>query len=322
MPSRTRPAAQCPTTPAVSAPGRRRGRPDVVRESGREIRHVVALVAVLRDGLAAMQGGDGRAEDADLAARVVEVVLARHPLAAGLQDAAQQVADERPPGVADVQRPGRIGRDELDVDDPRIGRGHAPAPAARVRQHATDDRLERPIGEPQIDEARRRDRRLRRRRRRRAVGGLPVQLRRERVRDDQRRHPQGPRELHRQVRRQVAVDGVSRSIHLHGRGDPVLGCRGQRAVRRPPGPRRARWRFVSGHGWRHRSSWDAHRSRGRASGERLVRWRQRRQPRTCRDHGHRTRSARSLSGVNEFGDARGLQSGLVWSYGTERTGRS
>ena len=47
------------------------------------------------------------------APEVVEVVLARDPLAAGLEDAAQQVADERPAGVADRERTGRVGRHEL-----------------------------------------------------------------------------------------------------------------------------------------------------------------------------------------------------------------
>ena len=51
-------------------------------------------------------------------------------LAAGLEDPAEQVADERAAGVADGQRTGRIGRHELDVDargldrrDPAPGRG-------------------------------------------------------------------------------------------------------------------------------------------------------------------------------------------------------
>ena len=52
----------------------------------------------------------------DLGAGVVEVVLARDLVADRLEDAAQQVADERAARVAHGQRAGRIGADELDVD--------------------------------------------------------------------------------------------------------------------------------------------------------------------------------------------------------------
>src|SRR4029079_3081388 len=84
----------------------------------------------------------GRAEVPDLSARVVEVVLARDPLAAGLEDATEQVADERAAGIPDVERTRRVGRDELDIDRARLDRSGA-APVSRARQDRSDDRLER-----------------------------------------------------------------------------------------------------------------------------------------------------------------------------------
>ena len=137
MPSRTRPAAQCPTMPVRVGARRRRGRPDVVGQARREVVDVVALVAVLGHRLAAPERRDRRAEVPDLAARVVEVVLARDALAAGLEDAAEQVADERAAGVADVERPGRVGRHELDVDRSRG------SPARRRPQRGGSARIAR-----------------------------------------------------------------------------------------------------------------------------------------------------------------------------------
>ena len=116
--------------------------------------------------------GDRRAELVDLPARVVEVVLACHRLAAGLEDTAEQVADERAPRVADGQRPGRVRRDELDIHParthgrdtaPRLGRGED-------RRRRRDQR----VGpKAQVEEARRRDLRARRSdpRRERELGG-------------------------------------------------------------------------------------------------------------------------------------------------------
>jgi hypothetical protein len=89
-------------------PWRGRLRPHVVGHLSRQLLDVVAVVAVVGDRLAPPEGGDRRAEVRDLAADVVEVVLARHPLPACLQHPAQEVADERATRVADVQRAGRV----------------------------------------------------------------------------------------------------------------------------------------------------------------------------------------------------------------------
>ena len=117
--------------------------PDVVGQRGRQLVDVVALVAVLGHRLAALSAATDAPRLPIWAPEVVEVVLARDLLAAGLEHAAQQVADERAARVADVERAGRVGRHELDVD--RAGADRAdPAPARRVGEDRGDRRLRAP----------------------------------------------------------------------------------------------------------------------------------------------------------------------------------
>ena len=59
-------------------------------------------------------------EPVDLRTVVVEVVLPRHVGAERREDPGQAVADRGPTRAADVDRTGRVGRDELEVD-PRAG---------------------------------------------------------------------------------------------------------------------------------------------------------------------------------------------------------
>ena len=125
---------RCRLEPARTPSGRpprrdpRRG-PGLGQDFGRQLlRHVVdvvAAVAVVGDVAALPDGHDRCAQVLDLAAEVVEVVLARDGVAGGGQDAAQQVAGEGAAGVADVQRPGGVGRDELHVDALGVGGGDA-----------------------------------------------------------------------------------------------------------------------------------------------------------------------------------------------------
>ena len=89
-------------------------------------------------------------------ARVVEVVLARDAVPAALEHPAEQVADERAARVADRQRAGRVGRDELDVDMPRVVRPHA-AEAVVGQPGLVEHVLQERWREPQVDEAGRRD---------------------------------------------------------------------------------------------------------------------------------------------------------------------
>ena len=141
----------------------------------------------------------------DLAARVVEVVLARDLVAGRLEHAAQQVAHERAARVADRQRTGRVGGHELDVDL----RGVATLDPAEAGVRGARDRPGRPRAagrEPEVDEARARPpRRSRQGRRPRA----PRSARDEGLGDRQRRPAQRAGELQREVGWQVAVLGVA-----------------------------------------------------------------------------------------------------------------
>ena len=145
----TRPAA-----PLAGLLAPRDGVPrQLIGELPREICDVVPVIAVLGDRRPIADGDDRRPEVIDLGPRVVEVVLARHALATGLEDAAQQVAHERPASVAHRQWPGRIRRYELHVD--RAARtGRRPAPVGRSREGSGEDPLERLIRDVQVDEAR------------------------------------------------------------------------------------------------------------------------------------------------------------------------
>ena len=83
---------------------------------GGDVVDVGTGVAVLRGGLSVGGGDQGVGEPVDLSAVVVEVVLAHHLAALGGQQTAQRVADGGPPGAADVDRSGGVGRDELEVN--------------------------------------------------------------------------------------------------------------------------------------------------------------------------------------------------------------
>ena len=119
--------------------------------------------------------------------------------------------------------PGRVGRDELHVDAPRALRPDA-APGLGVREHAGDELLQGRVGQPQVEEAGRRDRHGRDRRA--SLPGpaaLGRQLRGDRLGDPQGRHPVGPGELHRQARGEVAVLGVGRPFDLDRRQVRAVG---------------------------------------------------------------------------------------------------
>jgi hypothetical protein len=83
---------------------------------------------------------------------VVEVVLAGDLRALALQDAGERVADGGPAGAAEVDGPGRVGGDELEVDD-LVGAGVVGA----VGRARLDDRLREGAGgggiQPDVDEA-------------------------------------------------------------------------------------------------------------------------------------------------------------------------
>ena len=122
-------------------PGRGRLSKDLVGKVPRELTDVQAVITIVGDRLAMSKSDDGRPEVRDLAATVVEVVLARDALPARLQDPAQQVADERAARIADGERAGRVGRHEFDVHGSWADGRHRP-PRIRFREDAIDDRGE------------------------------------------------------------------------------------------------------------------------------------------------------------------------------------
>jgi hypothetical protein len=210
--------ARGPTAEHVGAVCPRGGglSPDVCRNSSREIVDVVAAIAVFGYGLATPQRRHRSTELVDLAAGVVEVVLARHLLPARLEDSTEQVTDEGAAGVTDRERAGRVSRNELHVDAARRDRFDA-TPGSGVGQDPIDHRLEGTGLDPDIEEARRRDlgsldrgRVLRRRR-------IAHEFRGEQRGKLERRASIGPRELHRQIRREIAMGPVGRTLYLDRR---------------------------------------------------------------------------------------------------------
>ena len=81
-----------------------------------DLADVGTTVAVLGGLLAACGGQQGAGEAVDLGAVVVEVVLPGDLSATGGQDSGQGVADGGPAGATQVDRPGGVGRDVLEVD--------------------------------------------------------------------------------------------------------------------------------------------------------------------------------------------------------------
>ncbi len=94
------------------------------RDQGAHLDDVVALVPVRRHRQPGGRGSERGAEPVHLHAAVVDVELPGHHGAGRRQHPGHRVAHRRPAGVPQVQRPGRVGRDELEVD---------PRPVQRVR---------------------------------------------------------------------------------------------------------------------------------------------------------------------------------------------
>src|ERR1035437_9391164 len=166
--------------PATDRPGgvlaRLLGRgQDLGRQLPGHVVDVVAVVAIFGEVAALSNRHDRGAQVLDLAAEVVEVVLALHLVAGRGQHSAEKVAGEGAAGVADVERPRWVGRDELDVDVLRMLGGDV-APGRRVAQDVLDGRGQGAVREADVEEAGWRDidagdRRVGVRRRRRDVRG-------------------------------------------------------------------------------------------------------------------------------------------------------
>ncbi len=117
-----------------------------------QLDHVLALVAALGRLGPGHPSGNRFREALDLAAGVVDVVLALGLVPDRLQQPHQGVAISGVAAAADVQWPGRVGRDELDQDPlGRLGRRRAEPIAGR------DQGSQRPlvpgVGEKEVDEA-------------------------------------------------------------------------------------------------------------------------------------------------------------------------
>ena len=169
-----------------------------------DLADVLAGVAVLRDlGVAAedllVAGVEGAREDRDLLAGVVDVVLLLHLVPGRAQHGGERGADGGAAPVADVDRPGRVGGDVLDL---RL------AAAAEVELRPVlaglGDRARLaggPAGvEVEVEEARRGDAHL-------AYGRMRGHARAQRLGDVERAHAGEALDAQRQVGGEVAVLG-------------------------------------------------------------------------------------------------------------------
>ena len=89
---------------------------------------------------------------AHLQAAVVEVILARHRVAAGLQDIAQRVADYGAAPVSHSEWAGWVGRDKLDLRRPPVRQVRVGV-ALALGQDLVDVADEPGHGQAQVDEA-------------------------------------------------------------------------------------------------------------------------------------------------------------------------
>jgi hypothetical protein len=100
------------------------------RDARGELAHVGAVVAVLRRRLPSRAGRERLAEAADLAARVVDVVLALDGMPGEGEDPAQAVAVGGVARRGHGERARRVGADELHEHALGVGPRHARAEVA------------------------------------------------------------------------------------------------------------------------------------------------------------------------------------------------
>ncbi len=126
----------------------------VVGHLRRPLADVLALVAILRQVGAGLAGGQRCREQLHLHAAVVEVVLPVGDVAAALEHVAERVAVGGPAAAARVERAGRVGRHELDVDpqaSTEVGTGEARLPGGH---HVREDLVQPGVVEVEVDEPR------------------------------------------------------------------------------------------------------------------------------------------------------------------------
>ncbi len=186
-------------------------------EPGRDLGHILPLVAVGRRLLASRPGAQGFPEEVDLPAGVIEVVLPPDVVAGELEQPRQAVAVGGVTGGGHGHRAGGIARDVLDLHPLRPGRRARPVPRPLL-EHPSDGVAIPGGGHAQVEEARPGD--LDRRDvLRRDLGGDPRG-------DVARRRPQRLGELQRHRRRVVAVIGIGRPVEPNG--DAVAADSGDR----------------------------------------------------------------------------------------------
>ena len=169
-----------------------------------DLADVFAGVAVL-GGRLAPRGGEQRVgEPIDLRARVVEVVLGADRGALGAQQPGQRVPNGRPPYPADVDRPGRVGRDELEVD--ALSGQSPPVPVGLALIDDGTGHCSRGRGnEPDVQEPGARDLDA-------LDGRVAGQLVGDGLRQDARRQARLPGHLEREIRGVVTVAGIPRPL--------------------------------------------------------------------------------------------------------------
>ena len=145
----------------------------------------------------------------DLLPGVVVVELARHVGALPFDEARERVAQRRLPAVPDVQRSGRIGRDELD-HHALAAPGVAAAEPLALGEDVPDHRLPRRAGDEDVDEPGAGDLDLLHQ-----IGGR--QRGHQRLREFARISLQRLCVLERDIRREVAVLRLLRAIELDER---------------------------------------------------------------------------------------------------------
>ncbi len=118
---------------------------------GGQLGHVPALVPALGHLLAFVAGQQAPAEGTDLAAGVVHVVLAADHMAAPGEHTGQSVAVASPPAVADVDGPGRIGRDELDLYLLPVADIGAGVPLLPLNQHGGKGIVQPAVIQTEVD---------------------------------------------------------------------------------------------------------------------------------------------------------------------------
>ena len=126
------------------------------RDLRRQVGHVRPLITTFRGVLRPRARLDRLAQEPDLVAGVVEVVLRVHRVPVVFEDPRQRVSVRRVPPAGRDQRPGRVGRHELEQNPLGPLRPAGAEPRTRV-EHGVQRPPVPVVGQHQVQEARPRD---------------------------------------------------------------------------------------------------------------------------------------------------------------------